>query len=181
MLPRGRPGRQWVITDRVVYLSTMDTIRFRLEGRRSLADADVLAELTGRIERTGPDARRNWGRMTPHQMLVHLAATHEAVLGRASFDTPARSSNRIIKAFVLHLPVRWVRNLNSGADPAGVALDPTAFAVDRCRAAETLAELAGAEPRSFSTPHPILGPLSQSEWHRWAFLHTDHHLRQFGQ
>lgn len=118
--------------------------------------------------------------MTPHQVLVHLAVTHDAVLGRASFDMPVRSPNRVINASVLQLPVRWVRNLNFGADPAGVALDPAAFAVDRRRAAATLAELAGAGPRSFSTPHPILGPLSQSEWHRWAFLHTDHHLRQFG-
>ena len=118
--------------------------------------------------------------MTPHQMLVHLAVTHEAVLGRASFDMPVRSSNRVIKAFVLQLPVRWVRNLNFGANPAGVALDPVAFAVDRRRAAETLSELGSAKPSSFSTSHPILGTLSQSEWHRWAFLHTDHHLRQFG-
>lgn len=32
----------------------------------------------------------------------------------------------------------------------------------------------------FSTPHPILGPMSQSEWRGTALLHTDHHLRQFG-
>ncbi len=118
--------------------------------------------------------------MTPHQMLVHLAVTHDAVLGRASFDVPVRTPNRVITAIVLHLPVRWMRNLNFGADPAGVALDPTAFAADRRRAAATLAELAGAEPRTFSTPHPVLGPMSQSEWRRWAYLHTDHHLRQFG-
>ena len=118
MLPRGRVGRQWVIPGRAVYLSGVDTIRFRLGGRRSLADADVLAELTGRIERIAPDTRRRWGRMTPHQMLVHLAETHEAVLGRASFDMPVRSSNRVIKAFVLQLPVRWVRNLNFGVSEA---------------------------------------------------------------
>lgn len=29
-------------------------------------------------------------------------------------------------------------------------------------------------------PHPIFGPLSTLEWMRWAFLHSDHHLRQFG-
>jgi hypothetical protein len=118
--------------------------------------------------------------MTPHQMLVHLAVTHDAVLGRASFGTPPRSANRIIKAIVLQLPVRWARNLKFGADPAGVVLDPTAFAVDRQRAAATLAELADAGPGRFSTPHPILGSMSRSEWHRWAYLHTDHHLRQFG-
>ena len=29
-------------------------------------------------------------------------------------------------------------------------------------------------------PHPIFGALSQDEWMRWGYLHTDHHLRQFG-
>jgi hypothetical protein len=28
--------------------------------------------------------------------------------------------------------------------------------------------------------HPIFGRLSDSEWLRWGYLHTDHHLRQFG-
>ena len=29
-------------------------------------------------------------------------------------------------------------------------------------------------------PHPILGPLSKTERMRHAYLHIDHHLRQFG-
>jgi hypothetical protein len=29
-------------------------------------------------------------------------------------------------------------------------------------------------------PHYMFGPLSESEWARWAYLHMDHHLRQFG-
>jgi hypothetical protein len=28
--------------------------------------------------------------------------------------------------------------------------------------------------------HPFLGKLSRAEWLRWAYLHMDHHLRQFG-
>jgi hypothetical protein len=27
--------------------------------------------------------------------------------------------------------------------------------------------------------HPIFGPMSRSAWLRWAYLHMDHHLRQF--
>jgi len=27
--------------------------------------------------------------------------------------------------------------------------------------------------------HPIFGPMSRSDWLRWAYLHMDHHLRQF--
>jgi hypothetical protein len=28
--------------------------------------------------------------------------------------------------------------------------------------------------------HPVFGRISGSAWLRWAYLHADHHLRQFG-
>jgi Protein of unknown function (DUF1569) len=28
--------------------------------------------------------------------------------------------------------------------------------------------------------HPLFGRMSASSWMRWAYLHADHHLRQFG-
>jgi hypothetical protein len=28
--------------------------------------------------------------------------------------------------------------------------------------------------------HPVFGPLNTLEWRRFVYLHTDHHLRQFG-
>jgi len=39
-----------------------------------------------------------------------------------------------------------------------------------------IASEAGCETR----PHPIFGWMSEASWMRWAYLHTDHHLRQFG-
>jgi hypothetical protein len=29
-------------------------------------------------------------------------------------------------------------------------------------------------------PHPMFGAMTTLEWMRWGYLHTDHHLRQFG-
>jgi hypothetical protein len=29
-------------------------------------------------------------------------------------------------------------------------------------------------------PHPVFGRMSNKAWLRWGYLHTDHHLRQFG-
>jgi len=28
--------------------------------------------------------------------------------------------------------------------------------------------------------HPLFAAMSEWEWMRWAYLHVDHHLRQFG-
>ncbi len=29
-------------------------------------------------------------------------------------------------------------------------------------------------------PHPFFGDMTANDWWRWGYLHTDHHLRQFG-
>ena len=37
------------------------------------------------------------------------------------------------------------------------------------------------QPRDFDwKPHPHFGEMSEREWNRLAYLHADHHLRQFG-
>jgi hypothetical protein len=37
-----------------------------------------------------------------------------------------------------------------------------------------------APGRRLMLPHPVFGAMSDSAWRRWGYLHTDHHLRQFG-
>jgi hypothetical protein len=38
-----------------------------------------------------------------------------------------------------------------------------------------------AIPREFQfRPHPMSKEMSERDWMRWGYLHTDHHLRQFG-
>jgi hypothetical protein len=147
---------------------------------RSVSDGRVLASLNGRLERLGPEQPRRWGRMTAHQMAVHLAEVAEAALGRHGFSVPIRPPRPVIKVVALYLPFPWPRGIRTGADPAGQTLSPDAFLVDRGRAVTTLSELAAAGPSVLVDCHPIFGPMSHADWHRWAFLHVDHHLRQFG-
>ncbi len=55
---------------------------------------------------------------------------------------------------------------------------PADFAADR---ATLLAKLDQFTRSSGPwSPHPIFGTMTTAEWMRWGYLHTDHHLRQFG-
>jgi hypothetical protein len=57
---------------------------------------------------------------------------------------------------------------------------PVDFAADVADV-ETLLQRIKARDNSQDWPrHPIFGRMSQRAWLRWAYLHTDHHLRQFG-
>jgi hypothetical protein len=48
---------------------------------KSLFDPDVISEVRRRLAALGPDSEREWGRMTPHQAVCHLADVLRAMLG----------------------------------------------------------------------------------------------------
>lgn len=147
---------------------------------KTVADPAVLAALTARLKQLTPTRPRVWGTMSPHQMAAHIADAAEAVLGRHTFATPPRRPSLVMKWVALYLPVPWPRGIRSGADPASRSLPPDTFATDRVRALTALAELSAAPAARLAARHPIFGPMARRDWLRWAFLHTDHHLRQFG-
>jgi len=113
-------------------------------------------------------------------MAMHLADANDAVLKRRDFATPPRPANYVLKVLSLYAPLPWPRNYASGADPASKQLIPEAFEADRSRAITTLRELAAGSGEALVSRHPVFGLMTPSAWRRWAFLHVDHHLRQFG-
>lgn len=147
---------------------------------KTIRDAAVLAGLVRRIERVTVTQSRVWGTMNAQQMLVHLGDGAEAALARRPFTAPDRKGSSVLKWVALTLPLPWPRGIRSGADPASRELPAETFPADRDRAVGTLRDLAAAPENTLAARHPIFGLMSRSDWLRWAFLHTDHHLRQFG-
>ena len=120
--------------------------------------------------------------MSSHQMVCHLGDSFLMMLGeRAVSDATSLAKRTLVKWSALYLPFQW---------PAGI---PTLPEVDQ--------KLGGTAPGDFTgdvanvemlmvrlceragncaARHPIFGPMSEAAWFRWAYLHTDHHLRQFG-
>ncbi len=147
---------------------------------KTISDPNVASALAERLQRVSSTEPRIWGSMTAHQMLVQVAGTTEAALGRQPFPQSRRPPSRVLKWAALTLPLRWPRGITGPADPAARALPPETFDADRDRAVEQLSALASASGTTLCPQHPIFGPMSRRNWHRWAFLHTDHHLRQFG-
>lgn len=147
---------------------------------KTIADGALRTALQERLARLTPTTPRVWGRMTPHQMLVHVADGMEAAMNIRPFTIPIRPPKRLLKFFALKLPIPWPRGVKAGADPAGAILPSEQFEADRFRCAANLAAMAAASVASLNPTHPIFGPMAASDWYRWAYLHADHHLRQFG-
>ena len=147
---------------------------------KSTADAAVLETLLARLDTVSPRLARQWGTMTAHQMLVHVAGGADAVLARSPFPVEDGPPRRVMKWFALSLPLRWPHGFKSGAEPADLVLEEAEFDRDRERAIQSVSDVAAVPQNELRDRHPIFGPMSWQDWQRWSFLHADHHLRQFG-
>ena len=122
--------------------------------------------------------------MTPGEMLCHLGDATDSVLQRRipPGASPARPLPRPIVWLMLYTPVPFPKNVETrdGVNPHKEGTRPGDFAADRAHAIDGLRALAVAAPDALAKSHFRFGPMSRTRWHRWAFKHTDHHLRQFG-
>jgi hypothetical protein len=148
---------------------------------KTLAQPRDKGELLRRLQVVRLESARRWGRMTVHQMVCHLADSFRMATGAKAVSHDTRLFNRtVLKWGALYLPVPWPPGIltRPELDQLQGGTKPIDFASDVAEVEAQLEIFAG-----FSLdrrPHPYFGPMSAAAWLRWGYLHTDHHLRQFG-
>lgn len=150
---------------------------------KTVADAVVMSRLVARLNALRPESRRRWGTLTPHEMLCHLGdATGMVLLTRPRTQPLPGRVRSVRKLLALWSPIRWPhgRATNPMHDPKAGGTQPSVFARDLVRVVAGLEGIAGAKPGTLEPVHGFFGTMSVSDWQRWAYKHTDHHLRQFG-
>jgi hypothetical protein len=149
---------------------------------KTLAHVRDRDELVGRLRTVRPDSPARWGRMSAHQMVCHLADGFRMAAGDKEVSPASGPLQRsLVKWIALYLPLAWPAGIPTRpeTDQTIGGTKPLEFASDVARV-ELLLTAFAASPSVRSRPHPIFGPMSHGAWLRWAYLHTDHHLRQFG-
>lgn len=148
---------------------------------KSLANPRDFGILVRRLGAVTQRDTARWGRMNAHQMMCHLGDALLVPLGEKQVSERAGFFQRtVIKWGGLWAPTPWPKNV------------PTPPEIDQCHLGvrtgdfeaarwDTLAHLTRLRNATVeSARHPYFGALTQKEWMRWGWLHTDHHLRQFG-
>jgi len=150
---------------------------------KTLARERDKAEILGRLRTVRPESMRRWGRMSAHQMVCHLGDGFRMALGQKRVSPATGLLQRtIIKVFALYVPLPWPAGIPTSPEinQQGEGTRPVDFATDVAQV-EALLEVLTAPTRSLDRQsHPTFGAMSDAAWLRWAYLHTDHHLRQFG-
>lgn len=149
----------------------------------NLGDPAVRNDLLLRLSRLQPHTKPLWGRMSAHQMLCHLGDSFKVPI-REKQVSPATGflQRSIVKWIALYVPLPWPKGVPTRPEieqgKGGTA--PTDFKRDLQNLRLVIERFTTSQPDFVWAPHPLFGEMSSSEWMRWGYLHTDHHLRQFG-
>jgi Protein of unknown function (DUF1569) len=150
---------------------------------KSLARPADKAEILRRLSGLRPESVRRWGRMSPHQAVCHLSDTFLTVLGQRDVShVGGPLQQRLLKWWALYLPLPWPAGIPTRPelDQACGGSAPSEFTKDVAQLQVLLETITAPGPDVQWQRHPNMGPMSHAQWLRWAYLHMDHHLRQFG-
>jgi hypothetical protein len=116
-------------------------------------------------------------------MVCHLTDAGHMVLGEKPVTEATSLLERtIVKWLCLYLPLPWPAGIltRPELDQEQGGTRPVDFAADVKRLEALLEMIPTQSGRFDGRSHPIFGRMSSAAWLRWGYLHTDHHLRQFG-
>jgi hypothetical protein len=136
-----------------------------------------------RLRTLRPDAERRWGRMSVHQMVCHLADSCRMAAGEIRVAAaPSLFQRTVVKWIALFLPLPWPSGIPTKPelDQEAGGTCPSDFATDVATLEALVESMCARDARASWPAHPVFGRMSRPVWLRWAYLHMDHHLRQFG-
>lgn len=150
---------------------------------KTLANSQDKADLLDRLSRICSDTPRVWGKMTAPQMICHLNDSYRVVTGKKAASSVENLFTRtFMKWAALQLPFPWPHGTKTmpEVDQFAGGTQPSSFEADLRELIALTEDFAGKPAILATSRHPLFGRMSTEEWMRWAYLHMDHHLRQFG-
>ncbi len=140
-------------------------------------------QILARLQSVQADSPRQWGKMTPHQMICHLRDSFVGMMGGKDVSTKSNFFTRtIMKWGALKLPFPWPHDVKTmpEMDQEIGGTPPEEFEQDRQKLVQAIEQFTASQRTFVFTPHPIFGTMTEDEWMIWGYRHCDHHLRQFG-
>jgi len=136
-------------------------------------------ELLERARRLTPAHRAQWGKLTVDRMLAHLVDSFGMGLGE--IEVKARRIPLLGHWPFNVLFIRLIGMPKHAPTAREIMTRPPASINAELRALEAAMERFAAQHARKEWPsHPAFGKLSGRSWGELGYVHTDHHLRQFG-
>jgi hypothetical protein len=136
--------------------------------------------ISARLQAIGPDAQRQWGRMTVTQMLRHL---NLAIGGGLGYYNLPDKSNVLTRTVVKYLLLHRLQRFPKGATtprPLVVTDDGLDFDREKQQLQAILDKAFGTKMDTEWGHHPYFGKMKRADWGKLIMIHCNHHFQQFG-
>jgi hypothetical protein len=144
---------------------------------KSIFDKAVYEELHQRLQKLTSDSTPLWGKMNVAQMLHHLNLTMEAPLGKCQTKGKPFFVMNLFKS-VLYNDKPFSKGSPTARDFK--VNDEHSFQIEKEKALLNLEEIYQQGITGNYLPHVFFGKLTNEQWGKHFYKHTDHHLKQFG-
>jgi len=146
---------------------------------KSLWEDGTRRELLARARRLTPEHRARWGKFTVDRMLAHLVDAFR--MGMGEIEVRPRKIPLLGTWPFNVLFIRLVGMPKNAPTAREIVQRPPLTIEAELRELEAAMDRFAAQRDRKQWPvHPAFGKLSRRSWGVLGYVHTDHHLRQFG-
>jgi hypothetical protein len=150
---------------------------------RTFGYSQDVDQILRRLDTLRPSSQRRWGKMSVHQMVCHLSDGFLLYTGeKSACPVPTLAPRKLLKWFALWVPIPWPHGFKTfpEIDQEAGGTPPVEFAQDVDKLRVLIQRFSSGKDFKWPQSHPHFGAMSEEDWQRLGYLHTDHHLRQFG-
>lgn len=148
--------------------------------KKNILTGRVADDIISRALQLEKTHKAQWGKMNATEMLLHCNRANTQLLTANQPYQPPTLKEYMVRFLALYVAPRFPKNRKGAAinDTLGAAHD-VHFDEQKSEFVRIVFKL--AQPgNQFRLLHPSFGYLTTKQWGRAAWLHLDHHLRQFG-
>lgn len=147
----------------------------------SLFSSTAVDAAFNRIHNLQPDASPRWGSMNPATMLQHCRIITESMIRQRPAASTPTLRQRIMRTLILNgiIKIPHGRQMPKHIAEQMSAAGQAEFATEKAALLQAL-EAFAAFRGDLNGAHPRFGKMNRTQWGRFAWVHLDHHLRQFG-
>lgn len=145
---------------------------------KSLFNAEAYSEVRNRLNNLTETTERQWGKMTPGQMVKHCQMPLNIILEKEDYGLKPNWFLKVFFKKVFYSDKLWKPNLPTAK---GFKItESTDFTSEKVKLEQLLDEFESQRDRTDWQPHPAFGKFTKEQWGKMQYKHLDHHLRQFG-
>jgi len=145
---------------------------------KSLFDAKAYSEIKNRLNKLTENSERQWGKMTPGQMVHHCQAPLNIILEKTDYGFKPNWLFNVLFKKSMYSDKPWRKNLPT-AKPFKIT-ESKNLIPEKAVLEQLLTEFESESDRADWRPHPMFGKFTKEQWGKMQYKHLDHHLRQFG-